>query len=143
MKIIFFIMALLICHPFSAEAESVFDETQAFQIAKTVRIGREKNGIAYREVDLNSYASYAEKAAPKVNCTANAFVNSKGQCVTCTDHGVCDGATIDCASGYFADDTGCVDICSGTVCRTIDPDCTGAACERFKKHPVGNRCYCY
>ena len=39
-KIILFVLTMLFFHPFAADAETVFDDTQSFQVAKAVRIGR-------------------------------------------------------------------------------------------------------
>lgn len=139
MKIIFFVLTLFVFQPFSAQAESVFDQTQSFQICRSVKLGREDSSITYQEKNL-----LPPTRTLQTKCISKAFRNSAGKCTPCPKHATCNGLTFSCNdSRYFEAEDKCKDICDGTVCKKIDPDCEGDGCKRFEKHPHLNKCYCY
>ena len=115
-KNILFVLAVSVCFPFAVNAASVFNDAQSFQMAKAVKVGREKGGDdVVKKVKLNNRASDIAKK-DDVGCPVESFKNAAGDCIP---------------------------ICDGTVCKKLDSSCTGNNCERYQKHPVADRCYCY
>ena len=139
MRIVFFVLTLFVFRSFPVQADSVFEQAQAFQICKSVKLGQEDSSVSYRGTRF-----LAPTRKTQMKCKTKAFRNSKGECAPCPEHARCDGKTFLCNdSRYFEAEDRCKDICDGTVCKKIDPDCKGDDCKRFEKHPHLNKCYCY
>jgi hypothetical protein len=92
MRIIVFILSILVFHPFEAEAETVFNDTQSFQIAKAVKLGRGKGNN-----DTTSASRRASRGGGKSDGSQNQYDS--------------------CASEFYLSNGACIKICDGTTCK--------------------------
>ena len=94
MKTMIFILTVLVSYPFVAEAETVFNETQSFQMAKAVKLGRGKG------------ANSSAIAKPSTKKSADGTTNGIGK-----------KQAGNCPWDFFLSDGKCIKICDGTTCK--------------------------
>lgn len=114
MKKMLFVLALLICHTFPVKAETVFDDSQSFLIAKTVKMGEESTGsINQKMTDISG-----SRSRKTMNCTKDFYKNSSNFCTACPDNATCDdGKTILCNNGYYKSGESCPTCPQNGTCK--------------------------
>ena len=150
-KIILFVLTMLFFHPFAADAETVFDDTQSFQMAKAVRIGRKDDSLSAKtkERKTNGLQKLKKQKKERAEAKAKARKDATEACLNSDDVEAClkeaegkaerelaekEKMKISCEAGYFlnTDTNKCLRICDGTICN-----------DGYTTHLVGDRCYCY
>lgn len=140
-KYLLFLCALCLL-PATASAENIFNDTDSFTIAKTVKIGRERKASNTGISQLGSAGGKSQNAilcdanCASCNnttgtcsmCKGNRFLNNN-LCLVCPANATCKGtASFTCGNGYYKSGTacascssameGCTKCTSGTYCTT-------------------------
>jgi len=131
MKILFFILSLVVFRPLQAQADTVFNDTESFTVAKAIRLGRESSnnqtlGTSVRVGGIGSGKTSAQSivgGAGKTGCPTSNYKNASNQCKPCPSNGYCNGSdSWACKSGYFQSKSGNG---SCTLCTKSTTVCAG------------------
>ena len=135
MKILTIVLTFLCFHSFTAQAETVLDMSNTFQIASVKKVGAE--GAAAYKGKLNNPAIRTGSAT----CARVQFQNSSGkcnscggnQCKPCPSHATCDGgSSFTCANGYYKKDFKCKPLYEAVECKA-----------GYTKFVSGTNAHCY
>lgn len=130
MKKLIFIFALLAFLPLNVHAENIFNETDAFTVAKAVKLGRGTNGNTYSSGTLDRSGSGAEllKSCDK-NCRScneetgtcsvckSGYYLKNNACSACPANAACsNGIAFICNDRYYKSADKCASICTNVSC---------------------------
>ena len=130
MKKLAFIFAMLTFLPFIARAEIVLNETDAFTVAKAVKLGRGSSVGAYSSGTFGNSGSGAKLAKDcDKNCAScdtgtgtcsackSGYYLTNNACSTCPANATCsNGIAFICNDKYYKSSDKCVGICTGVSC---------------------------
>ena len=135
MKKLFVFLTLMAFMPLNVKAEVRFDDTNAFRIAKAVKLGRSETASGAADVFINTGNSGLAEIDKGKDCSANCttcdrttgtckvcktgYYLKNGSCASCPSNASCsNGETFICNDYYRSSGDSCVDICNGVSCNS-------------------------
>ncbi|MGN1080268.1 MAG: hypothetical protein ACI4TE_08885, partial [Alphaproteobacteria bacterium] len=149
MNKLFVILALLAFMPAEANAESIYNDSGAFVLAKAVKLGRGKaysvaadaqingnggGGTINTDKSCDSQCTDCNTSTGNCNSCAEGYYLKNGKCVACPVNATCsNGETFICKDYYYKSGDSCQAICSGVSCTSGYKTATSAdscCCEK-------------
>ena len=123
MKKISLVLIALFFQPFAVQAETPLDQTESFQIARAVKMGRKTSTSSpFHNNDIMKGNGGGE-AKPQIKCPSGQHYSpSAGGCIVCST-----------GQYYSPSADACVGICTGVTCGWSDV---------YEPKPNGNKCCC-